>query len=683
MALRGNLRDFSLPDVFQLVTFSKKTGVLRIRREGGAEGSVWFRDGDVFFASSNWRKELLGERLVRAQRITPQALTRALKIRGDEGERGRRLGQILIEEGYITEKVLESFVQDQIQDTIFDLMRWDEGEFDFEAMPEVVDEDIGLVVSIENVVMEGSRRLEEWTRIKKKIPSMDVVFKMATAPGEGTFEISLKPMEWQLLLLIDSTRSVSELASETGRTDFEVARVIYGLFSAGLLEFASDDEIAKNRAEREAREARLADIAAERRKIEEAEKAAALAREAALQQDAEKRQVAARPEAVAAEEPAEGAPPVVTAPAEVPSFLGGEAAAPTADDQAALEEFMGAVLGQPVVEAEVRPAPAAKPERHVPVEEPAFIGAAPAGPSAEGAADEIAIEDLLGMRPQQVEPVAQEEPAPAAVEPAPPVVEPGAPAAEAPVAAAEPAAAELVSGTPEVSHEVESAGLPAAVEPEPVAEPVAEPVPEEEIDFERDLLALGLGELPQDLLAPVEPTAAVVQEDTAAEPEVEWVEEPTVQELLSEFGEEPGEPLATEEVVIHIEEPAEEEMDFSALIESLDVDADDFTVLSTGEPEVAPVDLGFDEDLLRDDAPVPSGNVISTDAFLSDITMDDLGFSGGMTDELSALTGAERRPTRPQASVNPLPDENASVLKRDIRVDKDTLMKIIDGIKNL
>ena len=130
--------------------------------------------------------------------------------------------------------MLEGFVQEQIQETIFDLMRWDEGEFDFEAMPEVADEDIGLSVSIENVIMEGSRRLEEWGRIKKKIPSMDVVFKMATAPGEGTFEISLKPIEWNLLLLVDGTRSVADMARETNRTDFDVARIIYGLFSAGL-----------------------------------------------------------------------------------------------------------------------------------------------------------------------------------------------------------------------------------------------------------------------------------------------------------------------------------------------------------------------------------------------------------------------------------------------------------------
>ena len=70
MALRGNLQDFSLPDVFQLVQLSGKTGVLRIAGPD-AEGSIWFRDCDVFFAQSNWRREQLGERLVNAQRITP------------------------------------------------------------------------------------------------------------------------------------------------------------------------------------------------------------------------------------------------------------------------------------------------------------------------------------------------------------------------------------------------------------------------------------------------------------------------------------------------------------------------------------------------------------------------------------------------------------------------------------
>lgn len=698
MALRGNLRDFSLPDVFQLVTFSRKTGVLRIVREDGAQGSVWFREGEVFFASSNWHSAPLGERLVGAQRITAQALKRGLELRAAEGDGARRLGQILVDEGYITDTVLEAFVTEQIQDTIFDLMRWDEGDFDFDPMPDVVDEDIGLTVSIENVVMEGSRRLEEWTRIRKKIPSVDVVFKMATAPGEGTFEISLKPIEWQLLLQIDGTRSVAELAVESGRTDFEVARILYGLFSAGLLEFATDEEIAEYRAERQAREAKLAVIEEERRRVREAEEKAAQERESALAEEARRR--AAEAAAVAdstaraerdaiAEQAVREA--IAAGPVEVPEFLGGAMQAPTADDQAALEEFMGAVLETPTPETTESPAEVATtpPVRHVPAEEPAFFGAGGVTEAAPG--DVPSVEDLLGDLVDAPEP----QPAPSASDD---LLEPVAQAGPEP--------------------EIESA--PAAEhEPEPVPEP--SPVG---TDFERGLMGMGLGEIPSDLLEPVTSPSSVAHKpdaslDVVTEPmslrtdepaDGGWVDEPAAEQPTPEdlgaglldlsglIGSEEGPAAASPSTATEPEESGEfagaltgpavavpdeivsGEPDFTSLLESLDVDAEDAGTSSVPEASAA----GFDVDLLLGSEDGETGGVISTDAFLGDVAMDELGFSGGLTDELSALTGADRRqPARPQASVNAIPDEGTGVLHRDARVDKETILKIIDGIKNL
>ncbi|MEI7814773.1 MAG: DUF4388 domain-containing protein, partial [Coriobacteriia bacterium] len=348
MALRGNLNDFSLPDVFQLVTFSQKTGVLRINRENGDEGSVWFRDGDVFFAQSNWHASLLGERLVRAHKITNEALARALEIRVLEGPDGRRLGAILTQENYISHAVLESFVQEQIQETIFDLMRWDEGNFDFQAMPEVAEEDIGLSVSIENVIMEGSRRFDEWGRIRKKIPSMDVVFKMATAPGEGSFAISLKPIEWNLLLLVDGTRSVADMARETGRSDFDVSRIVYGLFSAGLIEFTGDDEIQRLRAEKRERDAHVAQARAVRRAAEDVARADAVEREAVLEASARARAEAETRAKAESDSSAGVASRAVDSPFssldEEPLFFGAQLPGPTGEDAAVLEEMMDAVL---------------------------------------------------------------------------------------------------------------------------------------------------------------------------------------------------------------------------------------------------------------------------------------------------------------------------------------------------
>ncbi|HSK46646.1 MAG TPA: DUF4388 domain-containing protein [Coriobacteriia bacterium] len=835
MALRGNLKDFSLPDVFQLVTFSRKTGVLRITRADGASGAVWFRDGDVFFASSNWHNELLGERLVRAERITPQALHRTLQMRAAEPEQGRRLGQILIDEGYISQAVLEAFVSDQIQDTIFDLMRWDEGDFDFETMPEVVEEDIGLSVSIENVVMEGSRRLEEWDRIRKKIPSTDVVFKMATAPGEGTFEISLKPMEWQLLLLIDGTRSVSELAVATGRTDFDVARIVYGLFSAGLLEFATDDEVQHNRAERAAREARLAETEQLRRDAETA----------ALQFEADnvRIEMTAADATVIAEEAQPSIvelsaplPPVVEAtqpaasewePVEEPEFLGESAAAPTTADQSLLDEVMGAVLNPQQAPAPPK-SPAEEPQvRYEPAEEPAFISATRTE-ERQPPISVASIEEMLGMEPAPSEAPVPEElrpqvvlaeegivqaplveartaeppfveprdlhstpplaidvapaeelearprvplvieepplvtaPAPVSVTPVEPQSQPQRwsepqpqpeaetephpepeaetephpePEAEtepqpepepSPEPQAEPEPQPEPEPTPEPELEPESEPHP---EPEPTPEPQPEPEPEHQkpqpvtqpeqksapppppesererpaeapSSFEHDLMALGLGELPR-----------------AKALEAEQPEQPEHRKEL--IGAEVG--SAPEQVV-------EEVPDFTSILESLDVEEDE-ALSATGRIEVeaavegesqtapappqeappvvdrrrqptatrsiphpAPVPThapaGFDAELLEDTgvaaAAAARPNVISTDAYIEDISMSGLGMSGGLGLEISALTGADRPLTRPQANVNAIPDADAPSLSRDLRVDKDTLLKIIDGIKNL
>ncbi|MBA4370254.1 MAG: hypothetical protein C0418_01585 [Coriobacteriaceae bacterium] len=661
MALRGNLRDFSLPDVFQLVTFSKKTGVLRIRRADGAAGSVWFRDGDVFFAQSNWHQDPLGQRMVAAQKITPNALSRALEMRASEPPAGRRLGQILVDEGYVSDKILEAFVQEQIQDTIFDLMRWDEGDFDFETMPEVLEEDIGLSVSIENIVMEGARRLEEWTRIKKKVPSMDIVFKMATAPGEGTFEISLKPIEWQLLLLVDGTRSVSELAVETGRTDFEVARIIYGLFSAGLLEIAGDDEVERLRAERARRDARLAEI---RRESELAAKSKA-----------------ARPST-----PTE---PAAEAPAEEPEFLTAGPQAASAEDMVVFEQMMGAVLETPqvteaVAAAAIEPAVAEEvaPEAVEPAPE------IPEEPGVFAAMPELPAEVFEEFPPVPAEPAAVPEPTEQVPSPF-----------EAPLSLEDLSLVEDLL-PPEVA--VPSPEPVSAEEPVfEVREPASEVAPQMTGDLERDLMALGLGELPsEDLLTPVlpekseaaaaaesEPTIAelerlatgglapeqVVPAETEGLPEHEaWAMPPEVEAAAAI--EEPA-PAEISEVLAELTEetpvPEPEGPDFSDLLSSLE------------SPAIEERGAAGEEPVALETMEAETAGVISTDAFLDEIGGVDLG--AGIGDELTALTGGGGMGRqRPMASVKKIPEPGAAGgLHMDQMVDKDLVLKIIDGIKSL
>lgn len=657
MALRGNLRDFSLPDVFSLVTLSKKTGVLRIRRADDAEGSVWFRDGEVFFAQSNWHRDPLGQRLVDAGRVTPSALARALEAQRVEPEGGRRLGQILVDEGYITGSVLEAFVQEQIQDTIFDLMRWDEGDFDFEPLESADSEDIGLTVSIENIIMEGSRRLEEWNRIKKKVPSMDMVFKMATAPGEGTFEISLKPIEWNLLLLVDGTRSVAELARETNRTDFDVARIVYGLFAAGLLEVAADDEVERLRAERAEREAKAAALEAARPKPAPAPEPAPVPEPARAPAPAP---AAPAPTPAAAAEPA-------PAPAEEPEFLTAKQA-PSADDMAVFQQMMGVLevpqaapaptlQPEPVVAPEPEPVPEIAPlPEPQPAPEPAPMPEPAPAPEPVPAPEPAPVPEPA----PEIEPMPEPEPAMPFIEPAPEIV---VPQPEPPVveAAPEPGlAAEWVSlgeappAAPAWETSLVEPPAPQVVEPmsERAVEPTEAPAAPE---VEAELLGYGYGA----------PEGEGLLEPIGMESDLSSLLEPSEPEpVFEQPAEEPPAPVEPPRPAATISP------DFSDLMMSLEEE---------DEPAPAAVEAFEPE---AEEEPV----VISTDAFLAEFDEPmDVGLASGIGDELTALTGGTNGRARPMASVNRIPEPAAggSKLHRDQAVDKDLVLKIIQGIERL
>lgn len=237
MALEFNLKDFSLTEMCRMLGSGAKTGTLHMEN-GEAEGTVCFKKGRIFFASSNWNRESLGRRLVKASVISEKQLRQALglqKIQKKE-KAGRRLGQILVDEGYLDGKVLEDFIQEQIDDTLFDLFRWEEGQLRFEPDDPCDDEDIGVSVSVEDVIMEASRRLETWEKIREKIPSVDTQFIMAPGPGDKSMEIHLKPKEWMLLCYLHGGRSVRELIELTGYNDFETSRILYGMYAAALIE---------------------------------------------------------------------------------------------------------------------------------------------------------------------------------------------------------------------------------------------------------------------------------------------------------------------------------------------------------------------------------------------------------------------------------------------------------------
>jgi Domain of unknown function (DUF4388) len=237
VALEGNLKDFTLADMFRLLAKGQKTGTLHVAHDG-SEGRICFKDGSVIFAASAGHKDNLGKRLAKAGIISDKQLRQALGLQRIQKKEkaGRRLGQILVDEGYVEQPVLEEFIQDQISDALFELFRLDEGQLRFEPDEVCEDEDIGLAVSVDALIDDAEKRLDQWNRILEKIPSMDARFTMSSAPGERPIDIHLKPREWMVLCYLHGGRSVRELVEATGYNDFETAKTLYAMLASGLIE---------------------------------------------------------------------------------------------------------------------------------------------------------------------------------------------------------------------------------------------------------------------------------------------------------------------------------------------------------------------------------------------------------------------------------------------------------------
>jgi hypothetical protein len=233
--IEGPLRELSIHDVFQLLDLAQKTGVLRVTselRQNG--GTVYFDQGAVVAAEIQSNPHPLGSVLLRSGKVSESDLARArdMQASGDS----RRLGEILIAVGAVPRKELERQVRAQVEEVIFELMGWSEGYFSFSESPlDHVPAQASLRIPTGALLMEAARRIDEWSRIEPMVPHLGVVPRLVAPDGGETAPMDLLPGEWEVLAAVDGTRDVRVLADAVGRSDFDVARTLYGLASAGIV----------------------------------------------------------------------------------------------------------------------------------------------------------------------------------------------------------------------------------------------------------------------------------------------------------------------------------------------------------------------------------------------------------------------------------------------------------------
>lgn len=259
MALKGTLRDFGIAEILQLIGQQAKSGMLYLHSHED-EVQITLADGMVVGAESSRRqaRQRLGNMLVRAHIISNEELDRALDV---QRRSLRRLGDVLVELGFISLPDLKQMSALQTTETVYRLFGWKSGGYLFEAQPVEWDEQTVTPLRAEPLLMEGFRQVDEWPLIRKKISSRDISFEPLRSSSDQSPKKPVKgprsedsfgdldgfsdgdkkktgelgDTEERVLALVAPGRTVEQIVDLSRLGEFEATRALYNLVNKGYL----------------------------------------------------------------------------------------------------------------------------------------------------------------------------------------------------------------------------------------------------------------------------------------------------------------------------------------------------------------------------------------------------------------------------------------------------------------
>jgi hypothetical protein len=219
MAITGNLQTMQLAELLQWLSQGQKTGTLVID-DGLVEKRIHFRGGRIISSASTDPREYLGELLVRHGHLEIEALNEAVRR---QEETGMLLGKILVSSGLISEDDLEPLLQIKTREAVYDLFTWSEGRFEFldDLLPDK--QMVATELDVTGMILEGVRRLDEWGRIRKLVPTLDAV---AVKIKDGD-DSKLSAGERRVLAEVDDRSTVREIRDRAHATDYTVCEALF------------------------------------------------------------------------------------------------------------------------------------------------------------------------------------------------------------------------------------------------------------------------------------------------------------------------------------------------------------------------------------------------------------------------------------------------------------------------
>jgi hypothetical protein len=241
VGLSGNLRDFGIADVFQLIGQQRKTGVLELSRGKRRIQLVFDRGGVVMAfpaAARDGDPDPLGDMMVRCGVLSRERVARATGARRASAQ---PFARAVVDRGWLDASQVACVEDLLTRDTIFEVLRWNSGSFDFRAQSVSHERDAGTLLGAEQILMDGLRMVDEWQSFAAQISSRDAVFEVcgdfeAYRDRAGTISADQLEAARTVFSLVDGRRPAHRIVDLSRLGTFDGTRILAELRSAEVIQ---------------------------------------------------------------------------------------------------------------------------------------------------------------------------------------------------------------------------------------------------------------------------------------------------------------------------------------------------------------------------------------------------------------------------------------------------------------
>ena len=230
MALKGNLQDFSTTQLLNLVNLARKTGKLTL--EGPNTAVLYFREGRLTHASRSKEDGHLTMMLFKTGKLTKEQVE-VINNRANSTS-DRVIGKYLMDSKLVSRDDIVQGVKNYMLEIVYDLFTWGEGQFFFEQDVQMGSDRITVPLNLDNVILEGSRRIQEYDRLQDELPDLSkIALKITDKPLR---DVKLTQDDWRVISHIHPRNTVKQIAQNNNMDEFQIRKIVYGMLQAGLVE---------------------------------------------------------------------------------------------------------------------------------------------------------------------------------------------------------------------------------------------------------------------------------------------------------------------------------------------------------------------------------------------------------------------------------------------------------------